>query len=92
MSVRITLITLLVALALVAIGAGGAVGVMLWEPWDGDGESPGATEQQATPSAATGPTQAEEVMICLEAQQAAADFLAAEEARAARQEEAAQGS
>ncbi len=36
MSVRISLITLLVALALVAIGAGTAVGVMLWEPW-GDG-------------------------------------------------------
>ena len=35
MTIRISLGTALVALALVALGAGGAVGVMLWEPWDG---------------------------------------------------------
>ena len=38
MTIRISLGTVLIAIALVAIGAGTAVGVMLWEPWDGDGE------------------------------------------------------
>ena len=35
MTLRISLGTVLVGLGLVALGAGGAVGVMLWEPWDG---------------------------------------------------------
>ena len=36
MTIRISLGTVLAALVLLAIGAGTAVGVMLWEPWDGD--------------------------------------------------------
>lgn len=36
MTVRVSVGAILVALLLVAIGAGGAVGVMLWEPWDGE--------------------------------------------------------
>ena len=41
MTIRISLVTLLVALAFLAIGAVGAVGVMLWEPWSGDGAGGG---------------------------------------------------
>ncbi len=36
MTIRISLGTVLAALVFIAIGAGTAVGVMLWEPWDGD--------------------------------------------------------
>ena len=39
MTIRISLGTVLAALVLLAIGAGTAVGVMLWEPWDG-GDQP----------------------------------------------------
>ncbi len=42
MTVRISPGVVLVALFFVAVGAGGAVGVMLWEPWEGDN---GRTEQ-----------------------------------------------
>ena len=41
MTIRISLVTLLVALAFLAIGAVGAVGVMLLEPWSGDGAGGG---------------------------------------------------
>ena len=36
MNIRISLSTVLVALVFSAIGAGVAVGLMAWEPWDGD--------------------------------------------------------
>ena len=42
MTVRISLGAVLTALFFAAVGAGGAVGVMLWEPWEGDN---GSTEQ-----------------------------------------------
>ncbi len=35
MTIHISLGTVLIAIVLVTIGAGTAVGVMLWEPWDG---------------------------------------------------------
>ena len=38
MTIRISLSTVLVALVFAAIGAGGAVGVILWEPWDDSGD------------------------------------------------------
>ncbi len=38
MIIRNSLGTVLAALFFIAIGAGAAVGVMLWEPWDGGGE------------------------------------------------------
>ncbi len=38
MTVRISLSTVLVALVFAAIGAGGAVGVIVWEPWDDSGD------------------------------------------------------
>jgi hypothetical protein len=57
MTIRISLVTVLAALAFVTIGAAGAAGVMLWEPWDGDGnsaeESPTSAPEPA--SAPTGP-------------------------------------
>ncbi len=42
MTVRISPGVMLVALFFAAVGAGGAVGAMLWEPWEGDN---GGTEQ-----------------------------------------------
>ncbi len=42
MTVRISLGVVLIALFFAAVGAGGAVGAMLWEPWEGDN---GGTEQ-----------------------------------------------
>lgn len=35
----------LVALVFTAVGAGGAVGLMAWEPWDGDDEGGGSSAQ-----------------------------------------------
>ncbi len=52
MTIRISLATVLAALAFVAIGAGTAVGVMLWEPWGGDGEG-GRTVVEPSPTADT---------------------------------------
>ena len=48
MTIRISLSTVLVALVLLAIGAGTAVGVMLWEPWDGDKGNTKGSEGSAT--------------------------------------------
>ena len=57
MTIRIPLGTVLAALLLIALGAGTAVGVMLWEPWDGgDGDeavaeaSPTAVLAEPTPT------------------------------------------
>ncbi len=90
MTIHISPGAVLTALVFAAIGAGVAVGLMVWEPWDGDGEGTMTTEQQATPPARGAPTQAEreaeEVSLCLQAQQAAAEFDAAREATAAREE------
>ena len=38
MTIRVSLRTVLVALVFAAIGAGGAVGVIVWEPWDDSGD------------------------------------------------------
>ena len=46
MTIRISLGTVLAALVLIAIGAGTAVGVMLWEPWNGDGSGSVVTEEE----------------------------------------------
>ena len=48
MTIRISLGTVLASLGLIAIGAGVAVGVMLWEPWDGDDGS--AKDNEGTES------------------------------------------
>ena len=51
MTIRISLGTVLAALVLIAISAGTAVGVMLWEPWDGgDGEKRAEPTEPETPS------------------------------------------
>ena len=52
MTIRISIRTVLAALGLIAIGAGTAVGVMLWEPWDGNGEG-GRTVAEPSPIADT---------------------------------------
>ncbi len=49
MTIRISLVTVLAALALVAISTGSAVGVMLWEPWDGDDGKSEVEEITPTP-------------------------------------------
>ena len=55
MTIRISLGTVLIALVLVATGAGTAVGVMLWEPWDGNGSDGNATVEESL-GATAGPT------------------------------------
>ncbi len=52
MTIRISLTAVISALVFAAIGAGGAVGVILWEPWDGDGEG-GRTVVEPSPIADT---------------------------------------
>ncbi len=54
MTIRISLGTVLAALAFIAIGAGTAVGVMLWEPWDG-GEGNGKASTQTEEPTPTEP-------------------------------------
>ena len=57
MTIRISLGTVLAALVFIAIGAGTAVGVMLWEPWDGDDDGDGSEAvAEASPSADPTPT------------------------------------
>ncbi len=51
MTIRVSLGTVLIALVLVATDAGTAVGVMLWEPWDGGGG--GRTVVEPSPTADT---------------------------------------
>ena len=52
MTIRISIGVVVVTLVSVALGAGGAVGVMLWEPWDGDGDG-GRTVVEPSPTADT---------------------------------------
>ena len=57
MTIRISLSTVLVALAFAVIGAGGAVGVMVWEPWDGGDDGDGSeAAAKASPTSAPEPT------------------------------------
>ena len=56
MTIRISLGTALVALVFAAIGAGGAVSVMLWEPWDdGGGEEISERAEPTEPATPSGP-------------------------------------